>query len=181
MQFNNKENWPVELEGKEYWISRSVAISVVLFFFNLEDQKWYLPLVKRWPAMPQEVGKYCLPCGYLDRNETAADAMRREVWEEIWLDLWDMMRKYPWVGNMQQPFHVDSSPNANRQNVLLEYFLGFSVENLPKVTNEHAMPEEIDEAIRLEVGKACKIDLAFSHELIVRERWEWIQRQKDLF
>ena len=82
---------------------------------------------------------------------------------------------------MQQPFHVDSSPQANRQNVLLEYFLGFSVESLPALSNAHAGAGEIDETIWLEVSKACKIDLAFSHELIVRERREWIQRQQDLF
>ncbi|USN54427.1 MAG: hypothetical protein H6765_07850 [Candidatus Peribacteria bacterium] len=92
-----------------------------------------------------------------------------------------MMWKYPWVGNMQQPFHVDSSPDSYRQNVTLEYFLAFSVEQLPHIHPGNAGPQEIDECKRIDVETACKIDLAFSHELIVRERWEWVQRQTNLF
>jgi hypothetical protein len=85
------------------------------------------------------------------------------------------------VGNMQQPFHVDSSPNSYRQNVTLEYFLAFALEELPPLSLNNTDPEELTEAVWMPIEKACKIDLAFAHELIIRERWERIQRQQDLF
>lgn len=179
MDFANKPNRTVNHDDKEYWISRSVAISAVLFFFSIEDGKWYLPLAKRWKALPNETWKYCLPCGYLDRNETAPECMRREVWEEVGLDLSDLMRKHQRIWNIQQPFYVYSNPHSHRQNVLLEYFLAFEVENLPTVTNEHSEVWEIAEATWMRVEKACQIDLAFSHEMIIKERRQWIQRDQN--
>jgi 8-oxo-dGTP pyrophosphatase MutT (NUDIX family) len=31
-------------------------------------------------------GKWCLPCGYLDWDESGSDAARRELWEEVGLE-----------------------------------------------------------------------------------------------
>lgn len=176
MQFTNRPNRPIEKDGQEYRISRSVAISVMLFFYHTWEQLRYLPLAKRGVSVEDEPGKFCLPCGYLDRDETAAEAMRREVWEEIWLNLNDLMRRYPWNGNMQQPFHVKSDPRENRQNVVLEYFMSFEVDQLPEIGPKDESSDEIAQAVRMPVAKACQIDMAFCHEMIVRERWEWTQR-----
>ncbi|MDP2670122.1 MAG: NUDIX hydrolase [bacterium] len=175
MQFTHTPNRPIDIDGKEHRISRSAVISVVLFFFNLTDQTRYLPLCKRGKAV-DESGKHCLPCGYLDRDETAAEAMRREVWEETGLDISDLMRRYPWQGDMQQPFHVDSNPRSHKQNVMLEYFLSFEVDTLPAVSTDNADQDEVESTIWLPVTKACKIEMAFSHEMIIRERRERTQR-----
>lgn len=178
MNFNHTPNRSITVDGQEHRISRSIAISVVLFFFNQEDQIRYLPLAKRGKKLVDEPGKLCLPCGYLDRDETAAETMRREVWEELGLNLNDLMRRYPWNGNMQQPFYVDSDPRSNRQNVTLEYFLSFEVDTLPVLSSAHAEPWEIEDAVRMPVEKACRMDMAFSHEMIIRERRERTQRNR---
>lgn len=178
MNFKHTPNRAVTVEDKEYRISRSIAISVALFFFNQEDQTRYVPLAKRGKKMPDEPGKLCLPCGYLDRDETAAEAMRREVWEELWLSLNDLMRRYPRNWNMQQPFYVNSDPRDKRQNVTLEYFLSFEVDKLPELSPVNAEPGEIEDSIRMPVERACRMDMAFAQEMIVRERREWTQRHR---
>ena len=53
--------------GREYWISRSVAVIVILFAYDLKG-KQYVLTVKRGKGTPdpEYVGVHCLPCGYLD-------------------------------------------------------------------------------------------------------------------
>lgn len=175
MHFSNTPNRPIDLEGKEYRISRSVAISIVLFFYHTGEQKRYLPLVKRGSALT-ESGKVCLPCGYLDRDETAAEAMRREVREEVGLDLNELLRKHTRHGSMQQPFFVDTNPKNHNQNVALEYFLAFDVDQLPPLSCDNSDPGEVAEVVWCTVEKACTMEMAFCHELVIKERRERTQR-----
>jgi hypothetical protein len=59
--------------GKKIWHSRSVACAAVLIFTSLSDPiKAYCVVVKRSDEAESQPGKYCLPCGYLD-------------WDESWL------------------------------------------------------------------------------------------------
>ena len=72
--------------GKKYWISRSIGVHGILLVNGPEDQK-YLLIEKRGPGCPDEIGKWANPTGYLDWDETLIEALYREVWEEIGLDL----------------------------------------------------------------------------------------------
>ena len=69
--------------GREYWISRSVAVVGFIYGYD-EDEKEYILAVQRGTGTPDPefVGKWCLPCGYLDYDETLEEALQREVFEE---------------------------------------------------------------------------------------------------
>ena len=51
-------------DGKEYWISRSVAVSV--FLFVKDKDKLYVLANKRGPGAADFQGLWNCPCGYLD-------------------------------------------------------------------------------------------------------------------
>ncbi len=72
-----------------------------------------LLLVKRAPAL-LEGGKWSLPAGFLDRDESASQAALRELREET-----------GWEGKVESLFFINTNPNRpheDRQNVAL-YFL----------------------------------------------------------
>ena len=101
------KNQPVNIDGKEYWISRSVAICVACF---TRDSGLRVLAVKRGENL-DEPGKWCLPCGYLDYDETLHDACKRELKEETNL----------YTDNFHF-YHIDSDPKSNRQNVTVVYW-----------------------------------------------------------
>ena len=85
MEFKNKENEVLVIDGKEIWLSRAVAVvaTVAVFFEN----EMYILLNKRGTGTPDFQGYWNLPCGYLDYNETTGEAPLREVWEECGVDI----------------------------------------------------------------------------------------------
>jgi len=87
MKFDNKEN-PVIIEkgsGKKYFHSRSVAV-VAMLSCNMVSNTNSVLIVQRGPDL-DNAGKWCLPCGYLDWNETVEEAVIREVYEETNINL----------------------------------------------------------------------------------------------
>ena len=72
MEFKNRPNRCVEVNGEEIWISRSVTVLAVVIVVVDDPQTdtigAYVPLNKRGPGLPSEVGKWGLPGGYLDHD-----------------------------------------------------------------------------------------------------------------
>lgn len=87
LKFNNTENQCITVAetGQKAWLSRSVAVVGLIRINNK-----YL-MVKRGPKCPDEVGKWVLPCGYLDNDENLSEAMMRECKEETSFNLLAMM------------------------------------------------------------------------------------------
>jgi hypothetical protein len=50
MKFKNRPNDCIKFDGKEYWISRSIAIVSVLIF--KEDNEYFVLLEKRSDELP---------------------------------------------------------------------------------------------------------------------------------
>ncbi len=62
-----------------------------------------------------ESGKWCLPGGFVNRDETASQAILREVLEET-----------GWQGEVINLFRINSNPNRpaeDRQNIPLEFLI----------------------------------------------------------
>jgi len=156
LKFNNRPNQCV-------WISRSVAVLAIPLF--QQNNKLWVPLGKRSESCPTEPGKFGLPAGYLDWDETASEAMIREVWEEIGLDLTKLGK--PYEGNLEQPYYVFSDPRGDAaQNVTLRFAFLFNVDELPKLT---AAVSEVSEADWFLVLEATNMDLAFNHVEILKD------------
>lgn len=94
------KNFPIidKATGREYWISRSVAVVAFVFGYD-EDEREYILAEQRGPGTPDPEfrGCWCLPCGYVDFDETIEEAASREVFEETGLKIdsedWDTLAR----------------------------------------------------------------------------------------
>ena len=78
------KNFPVidKNTEREYWISRSIAVVVFVFAKDVFGETYILAEQRgKGTPDPEYVGKYCVPCGYLDFDETCAQAAQRELIE----------------------------------------------------------------------------------------------------
>ncbi|MDD5648858.1 MAG: NUDIX hydrolase [Candidatus Nanoarchaeia archaeon] len=161
--FENKPNTEYKVGGKTIWESRSVAVvGVILAQWN---KKVYTLIEKRSKNMPDSPGKWCLPCGYLDWDETGYEALIREFYEETSLYLPNYKNQLLF-NNDEQPFFVNTDPSENRQNVSLSYITIFDF------LEEKSLPleilnfknSEIDEIKWVELLDLIEYDFAFNHE-----------------
>jgi 8-oxo-dGTP diphosphatase len=172
MKFNNRENRCINFAGETLWISRSVTVLPVLIFVRGEPSlaNAHVPLGKRGTALPDEVGKWGLPGGYLDYDETAGGAVLREIWEELGLNVPALQEAHGFIGQLDQPYFVWSEPRR-RQNVTLRFPLMFL---LPA---EAALPElapqvgtgEVAEARWFGLAEALELELAFDHQVTIQD------------
>lgn len=150
----------VKYATRTIWLSRAVAVvaSVVV----IKDGEPYLLINQRGTGTPDFQGFWNLPCGYLDKNETTGEATIREVWEECGVNLIEL-GKTTSHSFMEQPWHTNSTPDANRQNVTFHHGLISVVDELPATSLENNEPNEVAEVkwIRLEDYK--QYEYAFNH------------------
>lgn len=167
MKFKSTPNRCINVNGEEIWISRSVTVLPVLFFEKDSDR--YVPLGLRGKDLPNGVGQWGLPGGYLDYDETATQAVYREVWEELGLDIPQLLQQFHFEGNLQHPYEVYSTPQRN-QNVTLKYALMFHLGKaaLPKLAPQVSKGEVV-EAKWVPVEQAITMPLAFNHHDVIKD------------
>ena len=102
-------NFPIKHNNKTYWVARNIAVSS--FVFTFADGKWHVLANKRGKNAPDFKGCWNVPCGYLDYNETVAQAAFREVYEETGVVLPDLTL-----------WEVSDDPKNNLQNVIFRYY-----------------------------------------------------------
>jgi 8-oxo-dGTP diphosphatase len=145
-------------------------------------EQTYVPLGLRGDALSDEVGKWGLPGGYLDYDETVGGALLREVWEELGLNLLELCGQYRFIGSLEQPYYVFSEP-MRHQNVTLRFPALFFVEAfaqlpalLPKVTED-----EVAETRWVSLKNALEMELAFGHQIIIKHCLENYYRDSALW
>lgn len=145
---------------KEIWDSRSVATVGVIFAYN--DDKIFVLAEKRSDTMPDAPGKWVAPGGYLDKNESGWDSMRRELYEETSLNTNDYSEDILFDNN-KEPFFVKSNPDENRQNIVLNYcvIIDFSEKTLPDI--ENFKNSEVAELKWVQANEVFLYDWAFEH------------------
>ncbi len=165
MKFKSTPNSCIQVDGKEIWISRSVTVLPVLFFVSQGVR--YVPLGQRGKDLPDGVGQWGLPGGYLDYDETATQAVYREVWEELGLDIPKLIEEFRFEGDLTHPYEVYSTP-LRRQNVTLKYALMFHLGDaeLPRL-DPQVSKGEVVEAKWFEVESAIAMELAFKHNEVM--------------
>lgn len=86
-----KENFKIiaKEDGKEYWISRSVAVAVVVYGFPADNQNdtGVFLVHKRGTGCPDNNHKWSTNCGYIGWNETLKEAAVRELYEETGIEI----------------------------------------------------------------------------------------------
>ena len=111
-----------------------------------------LLLVKRAPHLP-EGGKWGLPGGFLDRDETLAEGVLRELREET-----------GWEGRVLSLLRINSRPDRpreDRQNVAID----FIIEPLEKRGEPDAESTDVQ---WIPIDRVLSLDLAFDHMDSVR-------------
>ena len=132
--------------GIDYWISRAPAVNGIIFAFGIEGGARVL-IVKRSKNMPDEPNKFVVPCGYLDWDENGFDGMIREVYEETNMYLPDY-KPFLVFDNNEQPFHVNTNPITNKQNISLEYVMVYDFKD-----SQEFFPMEIENFTCRETSK----------------------------
>lgn len=117
LRYNYNDGRGIKID-QDFWISRSVAVVGVVFANTTDGLK--VLIAKRSLRMLDEGGKWGVPCGYLDWNETTHEAMMREVYEETSLYLPDI-EKCLIFDNNKQTIRISDDPNTKRQNISLIY------------------------------------------------------------
>ena len=168
------KNFPFEHNGKTYWYSRSVACSMYVFIYDKSSKKWYVLISKRGSGCPSNIGKWNVPGGYLDFNETLEHAAVRECFEETGVRIKDVSKIK--LASMSTDLHSKS------QNVVCSFYYKVKVDSIYDVTKMFSVENsEIDEVsdIALEpidyFYKCCDITtktFAFEHDKMIREIFE---------
>jgi 8-oxo-dGTP pyrophosphatase MutT (NUDIX family) len=171
--FKNKPNELITTtDGRKLYNSRSVAVTGCIG--ARYNNKIHFIIEKRGNAEGLDnPGKWCLPCGYLDWNESGPDAIKREVWEEVGLDIDVLDTKYQVVVKydyMSQPWWVKTEPDENRQNISLRYARVYNIEigELPKLTpNNDCMPNEVADAKWITLDEIDNYEFVFNHKNVL--------------
>lgn len=186
MQFNNVENKKIKSTcGGEYFISRSVAVSVPVIALNKNNEAFVL-VSRRGSGVPDFKGCMNLVCGYLDHNETLVEACKRELYEEVGLSYDSIKPENILYALDNKNWDIHSTPTG-RQNVTVRYGVVLrydSITEFPQLTNENCEPSEVDDIYWMRLKDALEMQeytikenpyekniWAFNHYDVIRE---WI-------
>lgn len=153
------KNFPINHEGKTYWISRSIA--AVGFIFCLDDNKLFVLANQRGKGAPDFQGYWNCPCGYLDYNETVAECCAREIAEET--NLYVNPKHLKLFG-----INDDPGDEPNKQNVTFRYYT-FD-KNMYKSQTIYAKGAEKDEVASvnwIQIGDLNNYNWAFNHNVLI--------------
>ena len=161
------KNFPVidKNTGREYWISRSIAVVVFVFAKDIYGETYILAEQRGIGTPdPEYIGKYCVPCGYLDYDETIVQAAQRELMEETGLNFPTTDFKL---------LNINDLPKSDkRQNVTFRYIVNSNVpiEDLSKLfTTKNSEKNEVESIKFIKLNKIDDYEWAFNHQELIKE------------
>jgi len=150
----SRKNFPVEHEGKTYWISRATAVTG--FIFAKKDGETYILANKRGSGTPNFQGYWNAPCGYLDYDETSRQGCVRELFEETGIRIDPEMLKF-------DSWNEDA---YNEQNITFRYYLVLKfdyTQPLPHLNRLGSEENEVEDLRWINVKCLHNYDWAFNH------------------
>lgn len=181
MEFNNRPNTAHKVGDRIVWESRSVGVNGVVILYVPGEKVPYVLVSKRGPKSADYQGYMNLIAGYMDWDESGPEALYREAWEEVGIDLRGLAypEKYDdclWSSiisnNLEQPWHVKTEPDENRQNISLRYGLAVRMKAniLPALSLENNEVEgEVEHAGWLPVNEIDQYQWAFDHDKVIKD------------
>ena len=161
------KNFPVidKNTEREYWISRSIAVVVFVFAKDTFGETYILAEQRgAGTPDPEYVGKYCVPCGYLDYDETIVQAAQRELNEETGLTIPTSDFKLVNINDLPE--------SDKRQNVTFRYIVNSNilVEDLSKLfTTKNSEKDEVSSIKFIELKDIDNYEWAFNHQKLIKE------------
>jgi 8-oxo-dGTP diphosphatase len=149
--------------GETEWVARNMATLVIIFAIN-KDNQIHVLANKRGPNTPDPEfrGCWCMPCGYLDYDETIKMAAVREVYEETGV----MLN----IHNLNL-FYINDIPEEDkRQNVTFRFRCTIKdpIENI-KLTDKNSEFEEVSDIKWIPIDEVNNYKWAFNHDQIIIE------------
>lgn len=135
-------NFPVYVDGQEYWVSRSIA--VVSYVYTIKDGVAMVLINKRGHGLPNNVGKWNAPSGFLDYDETLKECGIRETYEETGVRIKHLTLE-----------KIDDDPSRARQNVLVRFS---SYVRYQEPNTDHCEPDEVEEVKWVPLSEVCNYD-----------------------
>ena len=149
--------------GEVEWVARNIAALVMVLGYNKQGKPHVLANV-RGPKTPDPEfrGCWCMPCGYLDYNETIRESAVREVFEETGVKL-----------NPKNLilFYINDIPEEDkRQNVTFRYrcTVKEDIEDI-KLTDKNSEDEEVSNIKWIPIDEVNNYKWAFNHDQIIIE------------
>src|SRR5581483_1904621 len=123
-------------------------------------------LTKRGPSVTSS-NLWCNPCGYLDCDESATEAIHREIWEETGLEI---EKCNIVVNHLNEPFKVNTDPNINQfQDVILYFGACIKSNQEPPLTIENCEEGETLDVKWVPLTELGKYQFAFNHDKRIKE------------
>ena len=157
------KNFSITIDGtgREYWISRSVAVLALVYAYDNVGNKYVLAEQRGTGTPdPEYVGKWCLPCGYLEYDETTKEAISRELMEETGI--------YIKPKNFELIYINDDPTSDKRQNITFRFRTTYHGD-LDVLTDKYSESNEIMSLEWIPVNKIDNFEWAFNHENIIKE------------
>ena len=152
-----KNNFETIIDGKSYWISRSLTVVGFVFGKN-KDGKWCVLANKRGVGCPSNHHKWNCPCGYLDYGEDLKMAVSREVFEETGVKI------EPHKFNFGQ---INSYANGDTNvSVLFYTTVSGNVEDI-LLTDENSEPNEVEDIKWIPVDEVKNYKWSYNHTTYV--------------
>lgn len=169
-----------EIPGTSFvgWHSRSMAVTCCIIS-KTRDGQYQFFLEKRGPGCPDNVGKYCMPCGYLGWGESLREGAVREAYEETGLKLnpKDLM----FAG-------INDDPKENRENVTVRFVVEVPEKDLLEVIYNNDLnslerggeEKEVDELVLVPYFyvKEHEDDFAFNHNEVIKDVMDNLEKIK---
>ena len=160
-----------EIPGTSFvgWHSRSMAVTCCIISKTMDGQYQFL-LEKRGPGCPDNIGKYCMPCGYLSWGESLREGAAREVYEETGLKV--NPKDLIFAG-------INDSPKVNRENVTVRFIVEVPEKDILEVIYNNDLDsqargceeKEVEEIVLVPYFyvKEHQNEFAFNHDRVIKE------------
>jgi 8-oxo-dGTP pyrophosphatase MutT (NUDIX family) len=140
--------------GETIWKSRNVAVCVCVIRPNPSDTSKLQVLAGLRGEDVTDTDKWCMPCGYLDWDESIPEAAKREVFEETNLLINEFELEF---------YQLDSNPEKARQNVTAHFTYFASTEETENQNLTPRDPKEVKQIKWIDIDDCENYDWAFDH------------------
>lgn len=169
MEFKNKPNRVIYSDGEEIVHSRSCGTCAHIMCRREEDGHWFVLAIKRSEHNNSEVGKWCVPGGYLDWDETAAQAAIREIWEECNLNILEIIEEYTKNKRLgyegftrNEPWGIDTNPENVNQTIVINF--GMLIATPKELPHIDSNSEEAEDIQWIDIANLADYDWAFNQQ-----------------
>lgn len=173
MAERKRENFAFEHEGLTYWYSRSLT-TVGYVFCKGKSGKWCVLANKRGPGCPTDIGKWNVPCGYIEHGTNAVDNCLKEIKEESGLVLMPENLIYLWT---------DTRPDDGKQNMDMTFYAVLPDKcSSYKLSDEYSEPDEVSDIKWIPINELDDYEFAFNQKTRIYEIYykyikiSWLRR-----